>query len=159
LLSQLDISDLPTFAWWVGPVKVDTPEFTRIAGVVERVIIDSSQFTDPLDSLHVYREHVEAGETYAASDLTWSRLLTLRELVAQSFDIPAAVEMLGGIRRIDMSHHPDGLAHAMLMAGWLTSRLGFEPTGASRSPDALRLTASSPDGRTLQLVLESIRSG
>lgn len=159
LLSQLDISDLPMFAWWVGPVQMDSPEFRRIAGVVERVIIDSSQFSDPLASFRAYREYVDEGDTFAASDLTWSRLLTMRELVAQSFDIPAAIEMLAGIRRIDISHHPDGFAHAMLMAGWLTSRLGFEPSSATRLPNVLLLTASGQDGHNLQIVLESTRSG
>lgn len=160
LLSQLDISDLTTFAWFVGPVDMTTSEFRRIATTVERVIIDSSLYRDPLDVFNTYRTHIEAqGDNVAASDLSWSRLLTLRELVAQSFDIPAAVQMLSGIRRIDISHHPNGLAEAMLMAGWLTSRLGFQPIDASGAADNLGLAAAHPDGRRLQVVLESTRSG
>ena len=160
LLSQLDISDLTTFAWWVGPVEMESPSFRRIASAVERVIIDSSEFADPLEVFQLYEALIQSqGDAIAASDLTWSRLLILRELVAQSFDMPAAVEMLAGVRRIDISHRPDSLAQAMMMAGWLTSRLGFEPLDASRLPDALRLIASRPDGRELQIILESIRSG
>lgn len=160
ILTQLDISDLTTFIWWVGPADPESDAFLRISGTAQRVIIDSARSPAPFRAFRRYatfsKNHVDS---IACSDLTWTRLLVFRELVAQSFDIRAALEMLPNVHRIDMSYHPEAVADALLMAGWLTSRIGMTPFSAVTTGDGgLTLTATGDGSRTIRLVLTPVRS-
>lgn len=154
ILTQLDISDLATFLWWVGPVDIRSDAFKRISGSVERVIIDSARLSNPLAGFAAYASYLEAHRAVVAgTDLTWSRLLTLRELVAQSFDMPAAQHVLNDIQRVDMTYNPTARADALLMTGWLSSRLGWQPLEATESETTLRLVAQDGHGREVSINL------
>lgn len=156
ILTQLDISDLTTFVWWVGPVDTRLENFRRIAGSSERVVFDSSKSRQPLDDLVAYNRFLtENQDVIAGTDLTWSRMLAMRELVAQSFDHPAAVEMLDNIQRVDMTYEPAARAGILLMAGWLSSRLGWTPTEASESGETIQLTVVTNNDRRVTFNLSA----
>ncbi|CAN5313494.1 glucose-6-phosphate dehydrogenase assembly protein OpcA [soil metagenome] len=157
ILTQLEISDLPTFIWWIGPVDLRSPEFSRISRAAQRVIIDSARFNHPLESMGHYAEYMAHNHgDLAGTDLTWSRLLAWRELLAQSFDNPAAQEMLSSLQRVDMTYDPGYEADALLTAGWLTSRLGWEPDAASETRDTITFSACDQNQRTVRFNLTEI---
>lgn len=157
ILTQLEISDLPTFIWWIGSVDLRSPEFSRISGAAQRVIVDSARFNHPLESMGHYAEYMARNRgDLAGTDLTWSRLLVWRELLAQSFDNPTAQEMLSSLQRVDMTYDPGYEADALLTAGWLTSRLGWEPDAASETRDTITFSACDQNQRTVRFNLTEI---
>lgn len=157
VITQLEIPDLPTFAWWVGPVDFGSDEFRRISGTTERLIIDSSRFYEPLETIRGYHQFLEGNrDTLAGTDLTWSRLAAFRELLAQSFDNPIALAALSSLDRIDMTFDPGFEADALLTAGWISSRLGWEPIEATESRDTLTFPARRPDGGMARFNLSRI---
>jgi glucose-6-phosphate dehydrogenase assembly protein OpcA len=157
ILTQLEISDLPTFIWWIGPVDLSSPEFSRISGAAQRVIIDSARFNHPLESMSHYAEYMARNHgNLAGTDLTWTRLLTWRELLAQSFDNPEAQAMLSSLQRVDMTYDPGYEADALLTAGWLASRLGWEPDAASETRDTITFSVCDQNRRIVRFNLTEI---
>jgi glucose-6-phosphate dehydrogenase assembly protein OpcA len=70
-------------------------------------------------------------------DLAWLRTTPWRERLAACFDPPYRRPALFELQRVCIRHHPSSAPSAELLAGWLVSRLGWEPA---------RLTASNGDG-------------
>src|SRR5262249_45125879 len=63
--------------------------------------------------------------------INWERLTLWRELTAQFFDGPTLRPYLDRIRRVTIEfvqNGPANRAQALLVAGWLASRLGWQPT-------------------------------
>ncbi len=157
ILTQLEISDLPTFIWWVGASDLESPEFSRISSVAQRVIIDSASFNQPLEAMRQYAAYLARRNwEIAGNDLTWTRLDAWRELLAQSFDSPVAQEMLSTLQRVDMTFDPGYEADALLTAGWLTSRLGWEPDAATETRDTITFSACDQDRRVVRFNLTEI---
>lgn len=158
VLTQLEISDLITFIWWVGPIDFSVEEYGRISAVGERVIIDSSRFRDSLRAMRLQARFLRSHPELAGSDLTWNRMLPWRELIAQSFDIPAAQAMLPNLQRVDMTFDPGSRADAVLCAGWLTSRLGFEPEEATESAGVTVFSACNAGRNVVRFNLSEVAS-
>jgi glucose-6-phosphate dehydrogenase assembly protein OpcA len=73
--------------------------------------------------------------------------LPWRELIAQFWDVPAWRARLRGIDRVEIDlGKPEGgrsnRAQALLLAGWLASRLGWHPRGMTRQSDGYVLRAA-----------------
>jgi glucose-6-phosphate dehydrogenase assembly protein OpcA len=154
ILTQLDIPDLTTFIWWVGSIDASSGQFRRLSGIANRIVVDSGSFDRPLQDLAELRSYlVENEDTLAGTDLAWSRLLSMRELAAQSFDHPDALDMLSHFSRLELAYNPAALTDALLMTGWLTSRLELEPVAAARSEHEFRLTTRYPDGKRVEFRL------
>jgi glucose-6-phosphate dehydrogenase assembly protein OpcA len=154
ILTQLDISDLTTFIWWVGSIDAQSEHFRRISGTADRIVVDSGRFIRPLEDINSYRTFLVENEAITAgTDLSWSRLLAMRELIAQSFDHPDALAMLNSLSRLELAYNPLALADALLMTGWLTSRLALEPVTARTMRDLIGLTARYPDGKHVEFNL------
>ena len=58
-------------------------------------------------------------------DLAWLRSTPWRERLAASFDPVWLRRELGSITGVTIRHHPASTAAAMLLVGWLASRLGW----------------------------------
>ena len=58
-------------------------------------------------------------------DLAWLRSTPWRERIAATFDPPALRCELERISLVTIRHHPDSTVAAMLLIGWLASRLGW----------------------------------
>lgn len=157
IVTQLEIPDLPTFIWWTGAADIQSTEFSRLSDVAQRIIIDSARFNRPLETMRHYASFLgRTSPGLAGTDLTWGRLTTWRELLAQSFDMPAAHEVLANLQRVDMTFDPGYEADALLMAGWLTSRLGWEPDDASRSRETITFEACDLNRRKVRFNLSQI---
>ena len=61
-------------------------------------------------------------------DLAWLRTTPWRERVAATFDPAHLRPDLATISAVEVRHHPDSNAAALLLVGWLASRLGWQPS-------------------------------
>lgn len=60
-------------------------------------------------------------------DLAWLRTTPWRERLAASFDPPPRRAVLRGVCQVSVRHRSTSAASAALLAGWLSSRLGWTP--------------------------------
>jgi glucose-6-phosphate dehydrogenase assembly protein OpcA len=120
LVDPLVVTDLPTMVWSPHghPEAVDA--LRRMAQVV---LLDTVSEPDVDEALK--RSWDLSTELYVV-DLAWLRSTPWRERIAATFD-PAAVRGdLQLISHVGVRHHPDSAASALLLVGWLASRLGWE---------------------------------
>lgn len=132
LLVPLELYDVPSFMWWVGDADFNSPSFLRLSQSAERIIIDSSRFDAAPDALAEYEaflESIDVGCT--GTDLTWARTTSWRELIAQSFDHPLTQGLLDRIQRVEIGFDPSAEAQALLIAGWLATRLNWSISDAT----------------------------
>ena len=132
VFSHLD-TDLPLYLWWQGDLHPDPdPQLWRW---VDRLIVDSNSWSDPAAQFRILREIQSLSRTRSAlADLNWTRLFHLRYAVAQIFDLPAALERLDRIDRVEIIHAPGHRLTALQLLGWLASRLGWSLDHDDRAP-------------------------
>lgn len=142
IATRLLIHDLPTMLWWPGDPPVDQQHFASMAGVCDLLIVDSSEFAAPEHKLRALAEFARrARGRPAVADLNWDRLVEWREVVAQFFDDPSCRACLDDVSSVEIRFAPDpyrsgASAQALLLAGWLGSRLGWEPLESLTDADA-----------------------
>jgi glucose-6-phosphate dehydrogenase assembly protein OpcA len=147
MLSPLELHDVPAFMWWVGEVDFTSPTFLKLSASAERLIIDSSRFESALDALASYEKFLcETDTACSGTDLTWARTNPWREIIAQAFDHPATLELLPAIQTVDLSFDPSAETQALLLVGWLASRLGWTFDRSARDGATLTMWIRKPDG-------------
>ena len=125
------VPDLPVFLWWTGTPPSDARHLDDLVTLADRFIIDSADFARPDQTLPEVARL--ARHRVAITDLNWARLTHWRELIAQFFDVPAWRPFLDGITGIragfavDMDGRDIHPSQALLLLGWLSSRLGWRP--------------------------------
>ena len=134
------VPDVPVVLWWPRGEPFDDPLFTRLSAFADRVIVDTATFGAP-DAGLARLAGLLGGDT-AISDLSWGRLTPWRELIAQFFDAPALLPHLAEIVRVSVEYEAwPGEARdrtqALLLAGWLASRLGWRLAGAPTDQDGV----------------------
>lgn len=131
--TRLLIHDLPALLWWPGDPPVDAPHFGAMAKTCDVLIVDSSEFGSPAQQLQALARFARAARAEpAVVDLNWDRLIEWREIAAQCFDAGSARARLEQIERAEITfvsdaYRPGCSAQALLLAGWLASRLGWQP--------------------------------
>jgi glucose-6-phosphate dehydrogenase assembly protein OpcA len=134
------VPDLPVFLWWTGTPPSDARHLDDLVGLADRLIVDSADFARADRTLpevaSLSRLHV------GITDLNWARLTPWRELVAQFFDVPSWRTFLDGVTGIrvgfavDMDGRDIHPSQALLLLGWLASRLGWQPVEALAPAEA-----------------------
>ena len=125
--APLVIRDLPVFAWLVDgmPAPADPWEQTihEAAGLIDKLIVDSSRFAEADDTLTSLRRlQAAVSETTRLADFAWERGRVLREQSARVFDPPAMRPLLPlctNVRLYGGSH-----AEAQLFFHWISTRRG-----------------------------------
>jgi hypothetical protein len=108
IVLPLLISDLPVFCRWRGEPVFDSAEFDQIIEIVDRLVVDSSEWGDGR-----YDELQGVFARTAVSDIAWARTL------------PWRMELAGywpGIREQEI-HIRGPRAEATLLRAWLNARL------------------------------------
>jgi hypothetical protein len=111
IVEPLLISDLPVFLRWRGEPPWGAPELEQLVGIVDRLIVDSTEWDD---LPYPYRRLVELFPRVAVSDIAWARTSRWRRLLASLWPEIAEVRTL----RV---HGTSAQGHLLL--GWLRSRL------------------------------------
>jgi hypothetical protein len=134
IAEPLLISDLPVFLRWRGEPPWGAQELDQLVGVTDRLIVDSTEWDD---LPHPYRNLAELFDRAAVSDIAWARTSRWRALLATLWPEIADVGTIG----VKGTH-----AQALLLVGWLRSRLG-RPDLALEHVDADRLEGIDLDGK------------
>jgi glucose-6-phosphate dehydrogenase assembly protein OpcA len=153
------VPDLPVFLWWTGTPPRDARRLDDLVTLADRLIVDSADFARADRTLpevaRLVRFHV------GITDLNWARLTHWRELIAQFFDVPAWRPFLDGITglragfAVDMDGRDIHPSQALLLLGWLASRLGWRPIEALAPSEAggLLFRMSRADGAAVMVRL------
>ena len=128
------ISDLPVFLRWRGEPPWGAAELDQMIGIVDRLIVDSTEW-DELP--HAYRRLRELFDRVGVSDIAWARTSRWRRLLASLWPDVADVRTI----RVHGTE-----AQAALLAGWLRSRLDRDDIAVEHVP-AERLEGIDLDGQ------------
>ncbi len=111
VVQPLLIADLPVFLRWRGLPAFGAQEFEQLADVVDRLIVDSTEWPDlPAP----YARLADVFDRAAVSDIAWARTSRWRTQLASLWPGIADVRRIGVVGTA---------AQANLLAGWLGSRL------------------------------------
>jgi glucose-6-phosphate dehydrogenase assembly protein OpcA len=77
-------------------------------------------------------------------DLAWLRTTPWRERLAASFDVAERLPLLPRIDSLEIRFRADSIASALLLAGWLASRLGWQLCPLQEKGGSLAATAQRP---------------
>ncbi len=112
IVLPLLISDLPVFMRWRGEPPWGAPEFQQLVGIVDRLVVDSTEWGDLPGA---YVQLAELFDRVIVSDIAWERTERWRQLLASLWP---------GIRDVRAIRVHGTRAQGYLLAGWLRSRLG-----------------------------------
>lgn len=140
------VPGLPVYLWWRVGRFAPEGHLDLILRSVDRVLLDSARFPDPDSDLPLLLEVVrKLPPQVVLTDLNWARLTPWREVIAQCFDAPDTRPYLDRVAEVRIEYERKSprvhvhRAQALLLIGWLASRLGWEPTaGAGASADGGR---------------------
>ncbi|HJZ67984.1 MAG TPA: glucose-6-phosphate dehydrogenase assembly protein OpcA, partial [Blastocatellia bacterium] len=148
-VAPLLLSDLPVYLWWrpVPPIQ-DKALFRKLADISDRVIIDSALFNDPHGDIASMASVLRDTTRWTAiSDLNWARLTAWRALLAGFYDLTEYRQLLDRLDEIVIEYAPPTSqasaipSRALLLGGWLASRLGWraQSAPASRTAESTRV--------------------
>jgi glucose-6-phosphate dehydrogenase assembly protein OpcA len=126
LVLPLLISDLPVFCRWRGRPNWGGTAFDELVGVVDRLVVDSSEWAG---LPRAYEPLTRSFDRVATSDIAWRRTLPWRVALAGRWP---------GIRKARRVTVEGPRADALLLAGWLRSRLRHEVSLSRREADVLQ---------------------
>ena len=113
-------SDLPLVFWWQGEFSDILTE--RLVSVMDRLIIDSSSWTDPARSFRMIEENSQMNEDLIIQDHAWTRSFQFRMGIASLFDDPVAKAALPRIHAVEITHHPEHRNTALQVLAWLATQ-------------------------------------
>lgn len=130
----LTVPGLPVVLWWRAGRFAPPDYFRDILRVTDHLLVDSARFPDPardLGKLAVELKRLAA--IVPVSDLNWIRMTPWRGLIAQCFDPAETIEYLDRLTDVQIEYEQESprwsaqSAQALLLVGWLASRLRWEP--------------------------------
>ena len=125
IVLPLLISDLPVFCRWRGEPDWESPQLHDLLGVVDRLVVNSSEWRGLPAA---YEQLAHLFERVAVSDIAFSRTVAWRAMLAERWPEIRAIDRLG-------VEGPK--ADALLLAGWLRSRLRRDIKLSRRRADAV----------------------
>jgi hypothetical protein len=111
IVQPLFLPDLPAFLRWRGLPPFGEDYFEGLVGVVDRLIVDSTEWPDLPNN---YGALAEIFDRVAVSDIAWARTSRWR---------PQLASLWPGIADVKRIRVTATAAQAHLLAGWLRSRL------------------------------------
>lgn len=141
-IAPLLVPDVPVFLWWKDIPHYEDSLFNRMVTMSDRIVIDSAFFDHPYEDMRRLAHILREGEpAMTVSDLNWGRLTAWRTLMASFWDVPDYLSHLGKVNSIVIEYDPPDVAleeiapKALLVVGWLASRLGWSVMEKVSSPE------------------------
>jgi glucose-6-phosphate dehydrogenase assembly protein OpcA len=130
IVDPLLVRDLITIVWSPHghPEAVDA-----LLEVSDVVLLDSVEDLDVAGALGRVAEL--AAQAYVV-DLAWLRSTPWRERIAATFDPPHLRPALAALSGVTVRHRSDSTAAALMLVGWLASRLNWQPEALTRRDGA-----------------------
>lgn len=145
----LVVPDLPIFLWWRQALHADNQNLRILCRAADRMVVDSADFENSDEDVAKLRDLFKGSghEKIAVSDINWARLTSWRALLASFYDVPKYRDSLDRVDRVRIDFvpslsKPDALPpQALLISGWLATRLGWTPVGevSNASSDCVSL--------------------
>ena len=138
LLLPLIVSDLPAVLWCRGTRVFSDDAFAPLVPLVQKIIVDSASAPDPHAAIARIRDLRTRGRLVA--DLAWTKLTSLRELMASLFDEGTAA----GIKSVQIFYGGDmPTPSSIYFAGWMERALPDAQVELKRGADGTRSLRSS----------------
>lgn len=150
VFAHLD-SDLPLVFWWQGDLSGIFSE--RLANVIDRLIIDSSSWSDPAAAFQKIEEASHSNSDLILQDLAWSRTWQFRLGVASIFDDPTAQRAIAEIDRVEITHHPNHRNSALQLLAWLAVQTGWGDVKRDGKKASKNFSFVSPTGIAIEAQL------
>jgi glucose-6-phosphate dehydrogenase assembly protein OpcA len=129
IVMPLLIADLPVFCRWRGEPAWGSDELDQLLGVVDRLVVDSTEWKR---LPRAFDQLTELFGRVAVSDIAWTRTRDWRVRLA---------ELWPDIRLLGSVEVTGPYAEALLLAGWLRSRLRKHVDLVHRAGRTLRRVA------------------
>jgi glucose-6-phosphate dehydrogenase assembly protein OpcA len=135
------VAEMPTIVW----APHGHPEATaRLLPLTDVIMLDSDDLFDPAEAFDRARQL--CGHVYVV-DLAWLRTTPWRERLAASFNLPLRQAALRRLAELEVRHNDRSTASALLLTGWLASRLAWERAPLVQvGPGVLRGAARRDEG-------------
>lgn len=163
-VASLVLGDLPVYLWIRDSLSLSDPLFKRLAELSDRVVIDSASTAgQPLAEIASYVQ--SSARLTPLIDLNWSRLVTWRAVIADSWDIEDYRPHLNSIERVEIKYsgafkdNPGMEARVLYFAGWLATRLGWKLKEDATSDDRTAQFAFDTGSRKVSLDLRNVSGG
>lgn len=163
-LPPLLVPDIPVYVWWRGR-DLAAPLLARIADSADRVVVDTRLDGAP-EALRSLARLLEERLAPLLADLGWRSTLAWRRAIAELFEEVATRELIPDLYRIEIAYRgrlagetSPPPAGALLLAGWIVSRLGFVPGPLRAAPDQLGWRADVPASREPCEIVLAAESG
>lgn len=147
IVDPLVVTDLATLLWSPHGHPEAVDELLALSQAVLLDSLDEPSWRSALERACALRKRA-----YVV-DLAWLRSTPWRERVAAAFDSPTMRPELSRIETVSVRHHPDSTVAAMMVVGWLGSRLGWEMTPLEAKGGVLTGVAQA-DEQTVSVRLE-----
>ncbi len=156
LAGPLLIPDLPVFLWYPNGDVPRSPGCDGMAALADRLVLDSGAAEDCEAFLRGVASLLRESDLPAVGDLRWAALSPWRSLVADLFAPPERAGELEKIRYVEILHHVANECQALLLAGWLSSALGWRPESLERTEEGRAFGLVAPSGNvTVELTPDS----
>jgi len=149
IVDPVVVSELPTMVWCPHG---HTEALRALGGIVDVILLDSDDETDCTWAMAWAGKLLESAYVV---DLAWLRSTPWRERLAASFDMPGRLAALGELDAVTVRHRVGSRASAMLLVGWLASRLHWDVTSLSSMNGAGLRGAATAAGGEVEVRLES----
>jgi len=129
LAHDLTVPDVPNVLWWTSSTLLGNRVFPRLSELAGSVVVDSSGSVAGTETIGELGSFASRFPHVSLRDLAFMRLAPWQDMIAQFFDDPALREDLFEIDRLEIDAGSE--AEALYLAGWLGSRLSWEPRDAA----------------------------
>jgi glucose-6-phosphate dehydrogenase assembly protein OpcA len=119
IIDPVVVPELETMLW--SPHGHDEA-IEALREMVDVMLLDSDDLGDPPEAFERAAGFLRSAYVV---DLAWLRTTPWRERLAASFDPPDRLAALRAVDGLAIRHRPGSNASALLLAGWLASRLGW----------------------------------
>jgi glucose-6-phosphate dehydrogenase assembly protein OpcA len=141
---------LPTMVW--SPHGHDEA-VDAMAELTDVVLLDSDDLPEAVAAFERARHLLRSAYVV---DLAWLRTTPWRERLAASFDPPYRRAALSEITAVAVRHREGASASALLLVGWLSSRLGWQMSRVEPLEGGGFDGEAAMDGRAIALRIEPV---
>ena len=121
IVDPVRAAEIPTMVWCP---HLNIQAIDALLGLADVILLDSD---DEIDAAAGLAKAADLLQSAYVVDLAWLRTTPWRERLAASFDPPDRQALLWQICRMCARHQQHSTASAALLAGWLASRLHWNP--------------------------------
>ena len=156
IVDPLVVTDLQTVVWSPHghPEAVDALTTGRAGGEALAQVVLLDAVDEPDVAVALTRE-CELADRAEVVDLAWLRCTPWRERLAAAYDPAVRRPELHALAKLSVRYREDSLVSALLLVGWMCSRLGWRPETLTRHGGLLRGRARARRGE-VELRLEPV---